>query len=153
MQLARAEVLDGCSLLLYLGLPLLTVGGFNSSPSKNIMTLQEHMGLLNLIKPNRSRFRACMPATRVGMHFSTGTLHSVYACADIETVALPIVVVYLKATIFVHRVFKDNYGAQAVTWICHILKHTSVLYFAHTFYKSHIRFNKICARNRKKVAV
>lgn len=39
MQLARAEDLDGCSLLLYPGLPLFTVGGFNSSTCKNILAL------------------------------------------------------------------------------------------------------------------
>lgn len=40
MQLARAEVLDDCALTLYPGLPLFTVGGFNSSSSKHIITLQ-----------------------------------------------------------------------------------------------------------------
>lgn len=38
MQLARAEVLDDCCLLLYPGIPLFTVGGFNSSSCKNIIS-------------------------------------------------------------------------------------------------------------------
>lgn len=47
MQLVRAEVLDDCSPLLHPGLPLFTVGGFNSSSCTNIMTSNNKLEELN----------------------------------------------------------------------------------------------------------
>lgn len=46
MQLARTEVLDDCSLLLYPGFPLFTVGGFHLHP-KNINTSNNKLEDLN----------------------------------------------------------------------------------------------------------
>lgn len=53
MQLARVEVPDDRTLLLHLGLPFFTVGGLNSSFSKNIITPKETFKAPNIIvNPN-----------------------------------------------------------------------------------------------------